>query len=281
MAAWYKAGYIDVDYLTNDSSVIQGNMTNDSSVAAFGFVGSGLGVLLPAMETKNPEYNLVACPRPVLKEGDISAISNVSAESLEPTIAISYACGKDNEERYKEAMKWCDYLYSDDGIILKSFGVEGVTYYTEQNPDGSTKYKYIISDPKEMEKIGAHSVEAALYHYFRPANSPGFNQHDDYLDGFYPYQQQKDALQTWNLNIDEAKKHALPTLSYTEEEATQSAEINAKCREKLDAGINDIIRNEKSIDNYDAVIKEAKDGGMDKVLEIYQAAYGRYLKNLK
>ena len=281
MAAWYKDGYIDVDYLTNDSSVIQGNMTNDSSVAAFGFVGSSLGVLLPAMEAKNPEYNLAACPRPVLKEGDISTISNVSPESLEPTIAITYACGKDNEERYKEAMKWCDYLYSDEGIILKSFGVEGGTYYTEQNPDGSTKYKYIISDPAEMEKIGAHSVEAALYHYFRPANSPGFNQHDDYLDGFYPYQQQKDALQTWNLNIDEAKKHALPTLSYTEEEATQTAEINAKCREKLDAAINDIIRNEISIDSYDAVIKEAKSGGMDKVLEIYQTAYGRYLKNLK
>lgn len=281
MAKWYEAGYIDVDYPTNDTATIQGNMTSGSSIATFGFVGSGLGVLIPAMENKNPDYNLVACPRPVLKEGDISTISNVSAESLEPTIAIAYACGKDDEERYKEAMKWCDYLYSDEGIILKSFGVEGQTYYTETKSDGSTKYKYIISDPAEMEKIGANSIEAALYHFMRPANAPGFNQHDDYLDGFYPYQQQKDALQTWNLNIDEAKKHALPTLAFTEEESSKIAEINTNYQVKLEADLNDIIMNKKSIDSYDAVIKEAKKGGMDKVLEFYQTAYDRYLKNLK
>jgi len=281
MAEWYKAGYIDVDYLTNDSSVVQGNMTNGSSIATFGFVGSGLGVLIPAMEERDPNYNLAACPRPVVNEGDISVISNVSAESLEPTIAIAYACGKDDEERYKEAMKWCDYLYSDEGIILKSFGVKGETYYTEQNPDGSTKYKYIISDPAEMKKIGANSIEAALYHFFRPANAPGFNQHDDYLDGFYPYQQQKDAIQTWNLNIDEAKKHALPTLAFTEEEATEIAEINTNSRDELEAAINDIILNKKSIGSYDDAIEKAKKGGLDKALKIYQNAYERYCENLK
>ena len=280
MAEWYKAGYIDPDYLTNESNVVQGNMTNGTSIATFGYVGSGLGKLLPAMEEKDPNYNLAACPNPVLKEGDVSIIQSVSAESLEPTIAITYACGKDDEERYKEAMKWCDYLYSDEGIILKSFGVEGKTFYTEKNPDGSTKYKYIISAPEEQAKVGAHSVEAALYHYMRPANAPGFNQHDDYLDGFYPYEQQKEAIKMWNQNLDIGRKTAMPTLSYTEEEATRSAEINTKCREKLDAAISDIIRNVKGIDTYDAAIKEAKAGGFDELLKIHQAAYDRYLSVL-
>ena len=281
LSDWYKAGYIDPDFLTNDSEVVQGNMTRSVSIATFGFVGSGIGKLLPAMADKDPNFDLAACPYPILKEGDVPWFQELYSESMEPTIAITVACGKDDEERYKEAMSYCDYLYSDEGIVLKSFGVEGKTFYTEKNPDGSTKYKYIISDPKEQEKVGAHSVEAVLYHYFRPAGCPGFNQHDDYLDGFYPYAQQKEAINVWNTYIDEARKHKLPTLNYTEEEASLSAELTTKCRDKLDATVTDIIRNEVSIDKFDEAVKEAKKNGFDELVKIRQAAYDRYLAKIK
>lgn len=281
MADWYKNGYIDPDFITNDSNVIQGNMTNGTSIATSGYVGSGMGVLLPAMEEKDPNYSLVACPHPVLKEGNVSLFQEVQPESNDPAIAITYQCGKDDAERYKEAMTWCDYLYSDEGIILKSFGVKGVTYNEEVQADGSVKYKYIISSPEEQEKIGAHSVEAALYHYLRPANSPGFNQHSDYLEGFYPYEQQKEALKIWNTHVEEAKKHVMPTMSYTDEEATKTAEINTKIREKFNADIMDIIRNEISIDKYDSIVDKAMKDGFDELVSIHQAAYDRYLANLK
>ena len=281
MSEWFKEGYVDKDYLTNESNVVQGNMTNGSSIAMFGFVGGGIGKLLPAMADKDPNYDLAACPYPVLKEGETPIFQEIQAESREPSIAITYNCGKDDEERYKEAMQFCDYLYSDEGIILKSFGVEGVTYKEVKNEDGTTKYEYLITTPEEQEKIGAHSVEAALYHYFIPANAPGFNQHPDYLDGFYPYDQQKDAIKVWNEHIDEARKHIMPALSYTDEEATKSADINTRCRDKLDAAISRIITNEVSIDTYDAVVEEAIKNGYDELLSIHQAAYNRYLANLK
>ena len=79
-------------------------------------------------------------------------------------------------------------------------------------------------------------------------------------------------------HIEAAKAHAMPTLSYTEEEATKNAEINARCKDKLDAAISDIIRNVKGIDTYDAAIKEAKAGGFDELVKIRQDAYDRYLK---
>ena len=281
MADWFKAGYIDRDYVTNEANVVQGNMTNGSSIAVYGFVGGTIGKLLPAMAEKDPNYDLIACPYPVLNEGDTPWFQELQAESRQPAIAISYQCGKEDEERYKEAIKWCDYLYSDEGIILKSFGVEGVTYKETTGEDGNKKYEYLITSPEEQEKIGAHSVEAVLYHYFIPANAPGFNQHPDYLEGFYPYQQQKDAIKTWNKYIDEAKKHHIPSLTYTNEEATRMAEINANYREKLDAAISRIICNEVGMDTYDAAVKEAKEGGYDELTKIHQAAYDRYMANLK
>lgn len=277
MAQWMKNGLVDRDYITNAPENVMGYMTNDTSIATYGFVGSGIGKLLPAMEEKNPNYSVVACPYPVMNDGDIPWFQEVQPEANSPYIAISVQCGIDNEDRYKEAIKWCDYIYSDEGMILKSFGVEGVTYTIEKSEDSKEHFVYtdVIMD---HEKIGAHSVEAALYHFMLPANAPGLNQHPDYLNGFYPYEQQKDAIVVWNKNVEEAKKHILPPLSYTGEEATQKATIEAAARNDLDAAISNIILGKASIDTYDDAIKKAQKNGYNDLLNIIQRAYDRYTK---
>ena len=276
MAEWMKAGYVDQDYITNDSTNVEGYMTNDTSIAAFGYVGSGIGKLLPAMAEKNPNYSVVACPYPVMKAGETPWFQEVQPEANSPHIGISVQCGMDNEDRYKEAIKWCDYLYSDDGIALKSFGIEGETYTIEKDENGEEHYVY-TDKIIDHESIGAHSVEAALYHFMRPANSPGLNQHPDYLNGFYPYEQQKEAIVTWNEHIDEAKRHTLPGLSYTGQEASDKANIEAKGRDNLDAAISNIILGKTSIDTLDDAIKQAKKDGYDELIKIQQTAYDRYM----
>ena len=112
----------------------------------------------------------------------------------------------------------------------------------------------------------------------RSANTPGLNQHPDYLNGFYPFEQQKDAINVWNKHIDEARKHVYPTVNYTPEEATEIANITAMGKDNLNAGISNIILGKASIDTYEDVIKEAKKAGYDKYLKIQQAAYDRMYK---
>lgn len=280
MAEWLKKGYVDIDYVTNTSTELEGYMTDGTSIATYGWVGGSLGKLLPAMAERDPEYNVVACPFPVLKEGNVTWFQELAAEAKDPTLAISISCGIDNEDRYKEAIKWCDYLYSDEGIVLKSFGVEGDTYTVEKGEDGEEHYIY-TDKIFDHEKIGAHSVEAALYRFFRPGNGPGFGQHPDYLNGFYPYQQQKDAIKIWNEHLEVAKKHELPPLSYTGEEASERANIQAKIDNDLDAAISNIILGKASIDTYDEAVSKAKKDGYDRMLETTQAAYDRYMAILK
>ena len=280
MAEWMKEGLIDPDYVTNSTTNVEGYMTNGSSIATFGWVGSGIGKLLPAMAEKDPNYNIVACPYPVLKEGDTPWSQELQPEANSPYIAISNQCGIENEDRYKEAIKWCDYLYGEEGMILKCFGVEGVTYNIEKGEDG--KDHYIYTDKiRDHEQIGAHSVEAALYHFMRPANAPGLNQHADYLNGYYVYDQQKEAILVWNQNIDEVRKHVLPPLSYTGEEASKIANIEAAARDNLDAAISNIILGKASFDTYDDAVKTAKKGGYSELIKIVQAAYDRYADVIK
>jgi len=280
MAEWMKAGYIDIDFITNGSDNLMASMTNGTSIATMGYVGSGMGKLLPAMEERDPNYSVVACPFPILNEGDTSWFQEVQSPAADPCAAISVQCGIDDENRYFGAMKWIDYLYSEEGVALKDFGIEGETYTIEVGSDGEEHFRYtdVIYD---HEKIGAHSVQAALYHFFRPAGAPGFSEHPDYLDGFYPYEEQKEAILIWNENVDNARRRILPTLSYTGDEATRRANILSVGRDNLNAGILDIVLGKKDISEFDAVIEAAKKAGYDELIEITQSAYDRYLELAK
>ena len=262
MAEWMKKGYIDIDYITNDRTMIHGNICNGTSIAASGLVGGDLGSIIPAMKERDPEFDLVACPVPSMKKGETPIFQGLEAAASEPTIVISAQCGAEDENRYKEAISWCDFLYSEEGMILKCFGVEGETFTREKDENGEEHFVY-TDKITDWEKIpGATNISSSLYHYTMPANHPGFNQHPDYFAGYYSYPQQKDAIETWNKYVEEAYNHVLPSsLTYTGDEATEKANIESKGKENLTAAISNIILGKASIDTYDEAIAAAKKSG--------------------
>lgn len=279
MNEWVKKGYIDIDFVTNDITTIRGALTNGTSIASQGGIGGDLGTLLSAMKERDPEYDLVACPYPVMKKGDMPRFQWVGQDAGDPCVAISVQCGKDNEERYKEAINFCDYLYSDEGIILKNFGVEGDTFTIEKDENGEEHYVYTDKVVKNYDEFGASNLSAALYHFVIPANHPGFSQHPDYFRGYYEYAQQREALDVWNKYLDNAKKYVFPlsSINYTSEEAAEISNIEFAANDNLKAAICDMILGKRSIDDYDEVVKEAKKAGYDRHIEINQAAYNRYI----
>lgn len=277
MRDWVEKGYVDIDYVTNDDTIVHGQITNGTSIASYGYVGGDLGKILPAMAERDPEFDLVACPFPVMKKGDKPIFQAIQADASDPCIAISKQCGENNEDRYKEAVKWCDYLYSDEGIVLKSFGVEGETFTIEKDENGEEHYIYTdkITDYK---KIGATNIGAALYHYFLPANHPGFNQHPDYFRGYYPYEQQKNAIEEWNKYVDIAQENVFPEVSYTGEESERKANIESAAKLDLQATVSNIILGKTPLEEFDVAIEKAKKAGYDELIKINQAAYDRFAK---
>lgn len=275
MAEWTKLGYIDTGFVTNDSAKVEGNLANSISIAAVGGVGGVIGKVVPAARAYNPEFSLVACPLPVSERGKTAEYRSMTGEAGPLAIAISTDCGN-----YEKAVEWCDYLYSDEGMVLHAFGIEGDTFTIEEI--GGEKH-YIYTDKILKPEIsGLNSINDALYKYMLPANHPGLNQHPDYLNGWYELDEQKQAIAMWNdeEGIANAKAHFLPTLDYTEEEASEKTDIIEIAEPELEIAITDIILGRKSISSYDEAIKKAKDNGFDRVLEIMQAAYDRYLSKL-
>lgn len=276
MREWMAAGYIDIDYVTNDTTVIHGQITRGTSIAASGYVGSDLGAIIPAMKERNPEFDLVACPYPVMNEGEEPVFQAMQPAATGPSIAITVQCGADNEDRYKEAISWCDYLYSDEGMILKSFGVEGDTFTIEKDENGEEHFVY-TDKVLDYEKFGATNMSAALYHFMLPANHPGFNQHPDYFNGYYVYDRQKEAISVWNKHVDVAEKYVFPSVSYTGKEAARKAEIESNAMDNLEADISNIILGKIPMEEYEKVISKARNSGYGELLEINQAAYNRYI----
>ena len=110
-----------------------------------------------------------------------------------------------------------------------------------------------------------------------PANHPGLNQHPDYLAGYYPLEIQREAMALWDKGVELARPYVLPSLSFTEEEATQQTDILEIAEAPLEVAMADIILGKKSIDTWESAVKTAKTNGYDKLIEIKQAAYDRYL----
>ena len=272
IAEWMSKGYIDPGYITNSHDDVDGNLANGISIAAYSWI-SNIGKINSASEQKIPGFKLVACPYPTAKKGTPTAYQGVNGEASDNAWAISPTCGN-----IEKCVEWLDYLYSDEGIILKNFGVEGVTYTVEER-DGETHYVYtdLISNP---EKSGVSNIQQAMYKYFLPATHPGPSEHIDYLYGYYPREEQRAAMELWKGGEDRSMPHKLPPLSFTEEESREMADILEIAEAELEVAITDIILGRAGMDTYDAAIEAAKENGYTRMEEIYQASYDRYMAKL-
>ena len=62
----------------------------------------------------------------------------------------------------------------------------------------------------------------------RPEPHLGINQAPEYLEQFYPYQCQKDALAIWEDRPEKMDMSLMPPITYTEEENEEVAEIETE-----------------------------------------------------
>ena len=88
--------------------------------------------------------------------------------------------------------------------------------------------------------------------------------------------EQQAAWNTWmQTNM---KEHVLPYLYVKEEEVSELANLNNAIDTYADEMIMKFIMGEEPLENYSAVIEQLKARGIDRVLEMRQAAYERYLE---
>lgn len=263
--AWYKEGLLDVDFATQDGKAMSAKIANGSAGAFVGLVGGTIGSLLNAIPENNKSFDLVGAQHPVLQKGQEPNIFLAAFPYRgDGSAAITHA-----NKNPAQTAKWLDYFYSDEGNMLKSFGVEGVTF---NNENGFPKYTDLITN--NPDKL---SISDAMSKYLRVANpSPGFVGDDRYTEQYYKLSQQKEAIATFNKYYKNLEKTRLPRIKQTTEEAQELSSIMAEVETYKEEMFLKFVMGAEPFDKYGDYINRLKSLKIERAIELKQAAMNRY-----
>jgi putative aldouronate transport system substrate-binding protein len=260
MHKWYKDGLIDKDYLTSDAKIRDSKMLDDKLGSMVGWVGGSLGGFMDLKRDKDPNFKLMGVPFPSLKKGGIAY------SMIEPMFNGWGSAISASAKKPEEIAAWLDYGYSKQGYLLYNFGVEGESYTMV---DGKPKFTdLIMHNPNKLTVAQALSIYSLL-----GAVGP-FEYSGDGYDQYNPYPEQIEAKKNW-ITADHSKM--LPGLSLTSDEQSKYASIMTDLETYKSEMIDKFITGAESLDKFDDYIKSLKKLGIEDAIELYQAAYDRYL----
>ena len=264
MHQWYTEGLIDPDFMATDER------TADMAKVVTG--ASGLFAALYTMpsvyEAASEDRNMDLAPvnPPVMNEGDEGHIR----------LRDSYTSGNTaisaDSENWEVALRWLDYLYTDEGALLANYGVEGDTF--EFNEDG---------EPEFTDKILANengwTMTQTVASYLCP--SAGIANWSDWTRELAGVPEKDQACyDVWSEFSDDWRLPSSVTLTQDEstERAALYADISTIVKEQTAQFISGALDIES---NWDAYISALEASGMERAIEITQAAYDRYLARVE
>lgn len=163
-------------------------------------------------------------------------------------------------------MKLLDYLYSDEGMMLMNFGVEGEQY---EVVDGELKYTDLIMNNPDglspQDALRSFGVQSLLT----------LRQDVRYENAFV-----SDAVRSIREQY-ENEGHvgkAFPTLAFTSDEQSIINEKYTEIETYVNEMIDKFIMGVESLDQFDAYAAKVESMGLQDVLNVYQTAYDRYVK---
>lgn len=266
MAQWYTESLIDKDLASVNLDQVSAKITSGQAGSSVGYAGSRLGVWDGAGKATTPEFELLPVPTPVLNNGDFperGQIDNAYVSTSVGNASITTSC-KDVET----AARLLDYGYGEAGHTLYNFGVEGVSY--SMNGDYPTYTDEIMKNTNGLSIINSISA-----HTRASFNGP-FVQDVRYVEQYYSLDSQKKALDVWSAN--NAGKYRVPPITATSDESKELSTIMNEINTYRDEMTIKFILGTEKLDGFDKYVETINGMGLERALEIQNAALARYLK---
>lgn len=264
MHQWYTEGLIDPDFMATDER------TADMAKVVTG--ASGLFAALYTMPSvyeaasEDPNMNLAPVNPPVMNEGDEGHIR----------LRDSYTSGNTaisaDSENWEVALRWLDYLYTEEGALLANYGVEGDTFEFDENGEP------VFTD-KILNNENGWTMTQTVASYLCP--SAGIANWSDWTRELAGVPEKDQACyDVWSEFSDDWRLPSSVTLTQDEstERAALYADISTIVKEQTAQFISGALDIEE---NWDAYISALEASGMERAIEITQAAYDRYLARVQ
>ena len=264
MHQWYEEGLIDPDFMATDER------TADMAKVVTG--ASGLFAALYTMpsvyeaSSEDTNMNLAPVNPPVKNEGDEIHIRLRDSYTSGNT-AISADC-----ENWEVALRWLDYLYTEEGALLANYGVEGDTFEFDENGDP-------VYTDKIVNNENGWTMTQTMASYLCP--SAGIANWSDWTRELAGVPEKDQACyDVWSEADDTWRLPSSVTLTQDEstERAALYADISTTVKEQTAQFISGALDIES---NWDAYISSLEASGIERAIEITQAAYDRYLARVQ
>ncbi|MBD5095051.1 MAG: extracellular solute-binding protein [Subdoligranulum sp.] len=262
MHQWYEEGLIDPDIATASFDQVSAKMAGGQAGASFGWAGSRMGVWTNAGIENDPNYDLQPCPYPGAEAGTTAKMGQM--DNICPNqgmVAITTSC-KDVEA----AARFLDWAYSEEGHMYYNFGTEGVSYTME---NGSPVYTDLL-----MNNPDGLATGTVMTFYLRGNYNGPFVQDLRYLQQYYTLDGQKKSNATWT--VPTADKYKLPPITPTSEESDEFSMIMNEVNNYRDEMTLKYILGTESLDSFDDFVATMEKMGLDRAIDIQNAALDRY-----
>lgn len=182
-----------------------------------------------------------------------------------PIINTSYNTAiTKNCKNIDAAVKYINYLFSDEGRILTTWGIEGETFTTNANGEHELIDKSLYTDLAADAKIGINQYifpRCLDAEWNLKAAGPQLAEAIGFLKGLY---------------VD-----PLPNLNYTTEALQEKSEIWTTLETYIDEYTHNVITGKDSISNWNNFQEGIKKYKGDRYMELVNEAYTQYLVNIK
>lgn len=265
MNQWYNEGLLSDSFLTSQAEVLMDFSTilsGDTGV----WCGSGtqsITQLLSMAAESQPDMRITGMTN-VTKDGDTAHVGTESQILDSIMWSITTQCSDP-----AAIARYVDYLYSDAGILLANYGVEGETFHYV---DGKPVLTELVTNNPDY----SYNLALNIFTCDRQTPVPFIideqKARNDYSED------QSNAVAVWNEATDGLYNIPRQGVNMTTKEQEEYNSTYSDIDTYMDETISKFVVGDLSLDQFDSFVQKLKDMGIEDCIAIEQTAYDRYLE---
>lgn len=272
MHDWYEKGLLDPDFATRSSSGVtaDNDMILNDKVGALTDYGTRLGDTYVSRGATNTDFNLVGAPQPTKDPDDPTYVEPAYRDNTY-TMMVSGVCNSVSAEsdNIELAVRWLDGFYAEEIALNANYGTEEYEGTVWHNDDTTSTGRIIDYDYRYSNPDGKSSG-MILVEY--SAKNPPIRYEGMQVE--CSPQVKKDGYEIWKLY---EPVNAVPTrITPTSEEGTEFASLYTDIETYVQECNVKFIMGQMSLDDYDSYRDTLTQMGIDRCIELRQAALDRY-----
>ncbi len=259
MNKWYSEGLVYKDFYSyKDSTMPKDDYVTTGKSGLWYFDNNFMTTY--KQKATDPNFKLAGIPDAVKTPGDKLHLQ--FRQNEEAAGGFSIAASSKNAEL---AARWMDYLYSDEGAMLATWGEEGISYTMV---DGKPKFT------KEMTAENSNKWPPFVcFNKYTLGFGPYFQDYTRNYDGLP--ENELDAVKQWTSNSDNSYVIS-KQITLTDTEGAEFANKYSDIQTYSSEMIIKFIVGKEPLDKFDAFVEQIKKMGIEDCIKIRQAALDRF-----